>query len=97
MLRYTDIACLVTVSEKVYREYEVIKSKHDVQSRVMEDTMKSASQVICSSFFREIDRSDACEMSKWLINEGGGGRHHSFVRRGSRVQLCSLSYTGSDR
>jgi hypothetical protein len=40
-------ACLVTVSEKVYREYEVIKSKHDVQSRVMEDTMKSASQVTC--------------------------------------------------
>jgi len=40
----TKLAQLQTVSEKVYREYEVIRNKHDVQSRVMEDAMKSASQ-----------------------------------------------------
>jgi hypothetical protein len=37
-------AC-VPVSERMYREYETLKNKHDVQSRVMEDAMKSASQV----------------------------------------------------
>jgi hypothetical protein len=31
----------------MYREYEALKNKHDVQSRVMEDAMKSASQVTC--------------------------------------------------
>jgi len=63
MLRYTDIACLVTVSEKVYREYEVIKSKHDVQSRVMEDTMKSASQWYFQN--RELKRMSAVIAQKW--------------------------------
>lgn len=58
----TKLAQLQTVSEKVYREYEVIKSKHDVQSRVMEDTMKSASQWYFQN--RELKRMSAVIVQK---------------------------------
>jgi hypothetical protein len=60
----------------VYREYEAIKNKHDVQSRVMEDAMKSASQVTfqavsVASF--EISIGRIIEMSIGRINEGSEG------------------------
>jgi chromosome segregation ATPase len=58
----TNLAQLQAVSEKVYREYEVIKNKHDVQSRVMEDTMKSASQWYFQN--RELKRMSAAIAQK---------------------------------
>lgn len=61
--KHTKLAQLQTVSEKVYREYEVIKSKHDVQSRVMEDTMKSASQWYFQN--RELKRQSSIIALKW--------------------------------
>jgi hypothetical protein len=48
----------VPVSERVYREYEALKNKHDVQARVMEDAMKSASQV--TSYIKLTFLSDVC-------------------------------------
>lgn len=59
----TKLAQLQSVSEMVYREYEAIKSKHDVQSRVMEDTMKSASQWYFQN--RELKRKSAVIAQKW--------------------------------
>ncbi|PNF18712.1 hypothetical protein B7P43_G05008 [Cryptotermes secundus] len=51
------LAQLQEVSERMYREYEALKSKHDVQSRVMEDAMKSASQWYMQN--RELKRKSA--------------------------------------
>ncbi|XP_069699421.1 shootin-1-like [Periplaneta americana] len=55
---------LQTVSEKVYREYEALKNKHDVQTRVMQDAMKSASQWYMQN--RELKRKSAVLAQKFL-------------------------------
>lgn len=52
-----QLAQLQGVSERMYREYEALKNKHDVQSRVMEDAMKSASQWYMQN--RELKRKSA--------------------------------------
>lgn len=58
------LAQLQSVSEKVYREYEALKNKHDVQSRVMQDAMKSASQWYMQN--RELKRKSAVLVQKFL-------------------------------
>ncbi|KAJ9582701.1 hypothetical protein L9F63_022942 [Diploptera punctata] len=58
------LAQLQSVSEKVYREYESLKNKHDVQSRVMQDAMKSASQWYMQN--RELKRKSTVLVQKFL-------------------------------
>jgi hypothetical protein len=53
----------------MYREYEALKNKHDVQSRVMEDAMKSASQVIsrgCTPFPQDVSTVETNEDGRAL-------------------------------